>query len=214
MAQYTTTGNDEPATGSTSVPGDLIVLVSADQGATWGKPATAAHSDGVMRYPIVAVGGDGASYLMFQSGKGDQALENGTRLFVTKSEDHGATWVTMDVTPFTGYLDYFTGSAGPDGSLGLAFYGTKDLPVSDKSEWRLYAGVVRPGAALSSVNFTLASSEVLYTGTDLHALHDFFEVAMTPDGAINIAYQRNTKASDAQASQAGDMRHLMFVRSA
>lgn len=205
MAQYSTAG-----AGAAT---DVIMLVSADQGATWGKPSTAAHYDSVLRYPIVAVGGDRAAYVMAEVGDGD-SVEKGTRVSVSKSSDHGATWTTTDVSPFTGYLDYFTGSAGPDGSLGLAFYGTKDLPVSDKSEWRLYAGVVRPGADVSSVDFTLATPGVLYAGRDLQALHDFFEVAMTPDGAMNIAYQRNTKATDAQASQAGDMRHLMFVRSA
>jgi hypothetical protein len=41
----------------------------------------------------------------------------------------------------------------------------------------------------TDLNFSKASEEPLYQGSDLHALHDFFEIAISPDGALNIAFQ-------------------------
>jgi len=38
-------------------------------------------------------------------------------------------------------------------------------------------------------NFTKGEEKPVYTGTDLHALHDFFEVAVGPDGYLDVAYQ-------------------------
>jgi len=38
-------------------------------------------------------------------------------------------------------------------------------------------------------NFTRGEQGPVYTGTDLHALHDFFEIAVGPDGYLDIAYQ-------------------------
>jgi len=38
-------------------------------------------------------------------------------------------------------------------------------------------------------NFTKAEEGPVYTGNDLHALHDFFEIAVGPDGYLNVAYQ-------------------------
>ncbi len=38
-------------------------------------------------------------------------------------------------------------------------------------------------------NFTRGEEGPVYTGTDLHALHDFFEIAVGPDGWLDVAYQ-------------------------
>ena len=38
-------------------------------------------------------------------------------------------------------------------------------------------------------NFTRGEQGPVYTGTDLHALHDFFEIAVGPDGYLDVAYQ-------------------------
>jgi len=51
---------------------------------------------------------------------------------------------------------------------------------------------------------------VVYTGDDLHALHDFFEIVIAPDGSINIAYQINVGEHPYEAGE--EQRYLMFVR--
>jgi hypothetical protein len=54
-------------------------------------------------------------------------------------------------------------------------------------------------------NFTRAEQGPVYTGTNLHALHDFFEIAVGPDGYLNIAYQHYVGPSNGQSD-------LYFVR--
>ena len=39
------------------------------------------------------------------------------------------------------------------------------------------------------LNFTNGDPQPCYVGDDLHALHDFFEIVISPDMALNIAYQ-------------------------
>jgi hypothetical protein len=39
------------------------------------------------------------------------------------------------------------------------------------------------------INATKADPTPVYTGTDYHALHDFHENCISPDGTFNIAYQ-------------------------
>jgi hypothetical protein len=38
-------------------------------------------------------------------------------------------------------------------------------------------------------NFTKGEQGPVSTGTNLHALHDFFEIAVGPDGYLDVAYQ-------------------------
>jgi hypothetical protein len=38
-------------------------------------------------------------------------------------------------------------------------------------------------------NFTKGEEGPVSTGTNLHALHDFFECAVGPDGHLDVAYQ-------------------------
>jgi len=172
-------------------PADILVYVSENQGRTFdfSNPVVVAHRDGPGReYPVVTAGDNGLVYVLWNDAS--DGIENGTRLFVGVSDDFGKTWNTTEVTPFKGFLDYPTINAGPDGRLAVAFYGTTDLPVSGNSTWYLYAGMQRSALfGEVAMNFSIASEEPLYQGDDLHALHDFFEVVITPDGALNVAFQ-------------------------
>lgn len=170
---------------------DIQVFVSDDQGATWDfqNPAVAGHRDGPGReFPWVAAGQDGRVIAMWNDAA--NGVENGTRVFISVSNDYGRTWNATEVTPFKGFIDYPTIAMGPNNTLAMAFYATKDLPVSDSSEWYLY-GAMLPDADvgnLDQLNFSVASTERLYQGSDLHALHDFFEIVVAPDSSINIAF--------------------------
>ena len=170
---------------------DIRIWVSEDRGVTWdwGSPVIIGHRDGPGReYPVVTAGDGGLVYVLWNDAT--DGVENGTRIFAAVSDDFGKTWNTTEVTPFKGFLDYPTINAGPDGRLAIAFYGTSDLPVTSESTWYLYAGMARSAPfGPISMNFSRASEEPLYQGEDLHALHDFFEVVITPDGALNIGFQ-------------------------
>jgi hypothetical protein len=94
------------------------------------------------------------------------------------------------VTPFQGFMDYPTINSGPDGSVAVAFYATEQLPVDDDSEWYLYAAMqLNADQGELNLNFTIADPTPCYIGSNLHALHDFFEIVISPDLALNIGYQ-------------------------
>jgi hypothetical protein len=179
---------DESDTGA---PADIRVWVSENRGQTWdwSNPVIIAHRDGPGReYPTVTSGEGGLVYVLWNDATDGET--NGTRIFAAVSDDFGKTWNTTEITPFRGFIDYPSINAGPDGRLAVAFYGTTDLPVSDNSTWYLYGAMARHAPfGQISLNFSRASEEPLYTGSDLHALHDFFEIVITPDGALNIGFQ-------------------------
>ncbi len=172
-------------------PADIRIWVSENRGQTWdwGSPTIIAKREGPGReYPTVTVGAGGLVYVLWNDAGG--GLEQGTRIFAAVSDDFGKTWNTTELTPFKGFLDYPTINAGPDGQLAVAFYGTQDLPVSANSTWYLYGAMTRSAPfGPISMNFSRASDDPLYLGDDLHALHDFFEIVITPDGALNIGFQ-------------------------
>lgn len=170
---------------------DILVYVSENGGRTWdwSNPVVVGHRDGPGReYPVVSVGGGGLVYVLWNDAT--DGVENGTRIFVGVSDDFGKTWNTSEVTPFKGFIDYPTINAGPDGTLAVAFYGTQDLPVSSNSTWYLY-GAMQRNATFGAINldFSMATDDPLYQGEDLHALHDFFEIAIGPDLVLNVAFQ-------------------------
>jgi hypothetical protein len=165
--------------------------VSDDRGVTWdwNSPVTIAHRDGPGReYPIISAGANGTVFALWNDAT--DGVENGTQIFVGWSSDYGRTWNHTNVTPFQGFFDYPTLNVGLDGTLGVAFYATDDLPVSAESEWYIYAAMQRNAIEDPlSMNFSRADPDPVYVGDDLHALHDFFEVVVGPDGYLNVAYQ-------------------------
>ena len=172
-------------------PADILLYVTSDSGQTWNwdKPITIAHRDGPGReYPIVCAGPEGQVWALWNDASG--GVDNGTQIFVGWSVDYGMTWNYSNITPFSGYFDYPALNVGDDGSLAVAFYATDDLPVSDKSEWYVM-GAMQRDAALDPIkfNFSRADPKPVYVGSNLHALHDFFEIGVGPDGYLNIAYQ-------------------------
>ncbi len=171
-------------------PADIRIWVSENRGQTWdwSNPVIVGHRDGPGReYPTVTAGEGGLVYVMWNDAT--NGTDNGTRIFAAVSDDFGKTWNSTEVTPFKGFIDYPTINAGPDGRLAMAFYATTDLPVSANSTWYLYGGMARH-APLGpiSLNFSKASDDPLYQGEDLHALHDFFEIVITGEGALNIGF--------------------------
>jgi hypothetical protein len=178
----------ESNTGSDA---DILMYVSDDQGVTWNwnDPIFIGHRDGPGRqYPIVSAQDGGNVWVLWNDAENGE--ENGTRIFIGRSMDYGQSWETWEITPFHAFIDYPTINCGPDGTVAVAFYASKDLPISADSEWYLYGGM-DPFSEHQDpiINFTIADPTPCYIGDDLHALHDFFEIVIGPDLSLNIAYQ-------------------------
>jgi hypothetical protein len=170
---------------------DILMYISSDQGQTWdwNHPVKIAHRNGSGRqYPIVSAQENGVVWALWNDAT--NAAESGNVVFVGRSTDYGQTWDTWNITPFRSFMDYPTINAGPDGSVAVAFYATTTLPVSTESEWYLY-GAMQLNATEGNLtlNFTIADPTPCYVGDNTHALHDFFEIVITPDFALNIGYQ-------------------------
>jgi hypothetical protein len=185
---------------TTGANADIVMHISSDQGASWNweDPVYIGHRDGPggppgegSRWPVVAVGDNGTVWVLW--GDYDDAADNGSKLFLGRSLDYGQTWNVTDITPFQAVHDYFWVSAGPNDSVGVSFYSTSDLPVDDDSEWYIYGGMTINATEVEmkdiKINTTQADPTPCYVGTDYHALHDFHENCISPDGAFNIAYQ-------------------------
>jgi hypothetical protein len=221
--------------GDVDVPADILVYRSDDSGQSWNfdAPAVVGHRDGSGSVPGVAAngenvwissGGNGAVWCLWSCTYG---TESHNRIFVGYSLDNGQNWNSSEITPWAGYFVYPTLDVGDDGSVAVAFYGTDSAPVTDQSEWRLYAAMLRTdspyhpanpafnatSAAMrgylqyeanhtrNATNITAAMNNTVFfnftngeeapctTGTNLHDLHDFFEIAVGPDGYVDIAYQ-------------------------
>jgi hypothetical protein len=170
---------------------DILLYVSDDQGATWdwNNPVKIGHRDGPGRqYPIVSAAEDGLVWALWNDAT--NGVENGTKVFVGRSTDYGQTWEYWNITPFQAFMDYPTINGGPDGSVGVAFYATTTLPVSSDSEWYLYGALqLNASSGDLDLNFSIADPTPCYVGDNLHALHDFFEIVISPDMALNIGYQ-------------------------
>jgi hypothetical protein len=172
------------------VEADIVVYVSEDEGLTWNwdNPYLIAHRDGPGRqYPVISHGEDGVVFALWNHNMGPDV---GNEVFVGRSTDYGQTWEHWNVTPFHGFFDYPTINTGPDGSVAVAFYGTDRIPVDTESEWYLYGAMLEDGREGNlTFNFTIADPTPCYVGDNMHALHDFFEIVITPDKALNIGYQ-------------------------
>lgn len=192
---------------------DFAVQTSKDQGATWSAPVKAGHRSGTGgdTFPFaLASGPDGQPVFVWQD-VGGGGTATGDKIFLSRSLDHGATFQQAELTPFKAYMDHITVDAGAGGATGVAFYATSDLPLSDQSKWYIYGGVTHDSTVTNrSFAFQKLDPQVLYTGKDIHALHDFFEVAFSPDGAFNVAYMTNLPPQ--APNQVDGDRHLWFVR--
>ena len=196
---------------------DVFLYYSDDQGATWnwdnhtyvGPMKRNGVGEG---FPIVAAGVEGRVFVIWQDSP--QAGNGPATLYFARSEDYGRSFEYWNISMPEGaiYL-YPTVDVSPyrdDNLVGVAFYATTDIPVNAESKWYLYAAVALDPKNGTKFQFQKADQQVVYTGDDLHALHDFFEIVIAPDGSINIAYQINVGEHPYEAGE--EQRYLMFVR--
>lgn len=111
-----------------------------------------------------------------------------------------------------------------DQVVSVAFYGldfdqdgSEDGYVAGK-DWYLYAGALHHPMEGDVWDFRVVDPTPLHTVTeyeessgDTHALHDFFETVMSPDGTwYGIAYQENVGLHPFEENE--EQRYIKFVR--
>jgi hypothetical protein len=144
---------------------------------------------------------------------------------VAVSYDNGTNWSNWNATPFErGIAMYPFVSITEDNIVSISFYGldfdqdnSQDGYVEGK-KWYLYAGALRSPMEHDTWDFKVVDPTPLHTVTsyeqsegDTHALHDFFETVMSPDGDwIGIAYQENVGEHPFEENE--EQRYIKFVR--
>jgi hypothetical protein len=144
---------------------------------------------------------------------------------VAVSYDNGTIWSNWNATPFDrGIAMYPFVSITEDNIVSISFYGldfdqdnSQDGYVEGK-KWYLYAGALRSPMENDTWDFKVVDPTPLHTVTsyeqsegDTHALHDFFETVMSPDGDwIGIAYQENVGEHPFEENE--EQRYIKFVR--
>jgi len=146
-------------------------------------------------------------------------------LRVAISYDNGTNWSSWNATPFErGINMYPFVSISETNVVSIAFYGldfsqnnSEDGYTAGK-EWFLYAGALREPQENDTWDFQVADPTPLHVVTqyeedngDTHALHDFFETVLGPDGDwIGIAYQQNVGEHPFEENE--EQRYIKFVR--
>ncbi|MDE0858008.1 MAG: hypothetical protein OSA38_05520 [Candidatus Poseidoniaceae archaeon] len=146
-------------------------------------------------------------------------------LRIAVSYDNGTAWSSWNATAFDrGIQMYPFVSISEDQVVSVAFYGldydqnnSEDGYVAGK-DWYLYAGALHHPMEGDVWDFRVVDPTPLHTVTDYeessgdtHALHDFFETVMAPDGSwVGIAYQENVGLHPFEENE--EQRYIKFIR--
>lgn len=163
----------------------IFAWVSPDRGASWqqvkiadyelGYQASNDHDDA---FPGVAVSPlDGTVYALW--------TDDGRKLMLARSTDHGATWEVNDVSPFAGLFSYAWLTVAANGDVGIVFEGKR---TGESFQW-IYAMQWRPDAACTDgITGETCSGPASVTarvnkqsiGADFSRQADFFQTEISP----------------------------------
>ena len=144
---------------------------------------------------------------------------------VAVSYDNGTNFTTWNASGFErGINMYPFVSITEENVVSIAFYGldfaqnnSEDNYTAGK-EWFLYAGALKDPQEGDVWDYRIVDPTPLHTVTayeessgDTHALHDFFETVMSPDGSwMGIAYQENVGLHPFEENE--EQRYIKFIR--
>ena len=211
--------------------GTVIVRISDDHGrgtgfgdGTWAPPIEVGPREGNCPegYPVVNTNENGTVAVVWADCPAGDTGPWEIRFAI--SYDYGVNWSTWNVSHINGIQMYPFVSISDDDLVVLAFYGLDfndggfEGDYVEGEEWFLYAGAVRSPQEGDSWPFTIADQEPLHVVTsyeqqegDVHALHDFFETVLSPDGGwVGIAYQQNIGQHPFEENE--EQRYIKFVR--
>jgi hypothetical protein len=144
---------------------------------------------------------------------------------VAVSYDNGTNFTTWNASGFEkGINMYPFVSITEEQVVSIAFYGldfdqnnSEDGYTAGK-DWYLYAAALKSPQEGDVWDYRIVDPTPLHTVTafeessgDTHALHDFFETVMSPDGSwVGIAYQENVGLHPFEENE--EQRYIKFVR--
>jgi len=144
---------------------------------------------------------------------------------VAVSYENGTNFTTWNASGFErGINMYPFVSITEENIVSIAFYGldfaqnnSEDNYTAGK-EWFLYAGALKEPQEGDEWDYRIVDPTPLHTVTayeessgDTHALHDFFETVMSPDGSwMGIAYQENVGLHPFEENE--EQRYIKFIR--
>jgi hypothetical protein len=143
---------------------------------------------------------------------------------IALSYDYGVNWSTWEITPeWDGITMYPFVSISETNRIAVSFYGLdystgNSTGYTEGTPWHLYSAYLDEPQSNDTWDFEIADPMPLHTVTayeesnsDVHALHDFFETVISPDGSwMGIAYQRNVDQHPFEENE--EQRYIMFVR--
>ena len=185
---------------------------SADNGLTWERHVVA-DGEGASSgdTPDLAVAPDGSLWFFWTGADWQPRL--------ARSTDGGRTWAApISVTAAPGLRStlFPVIAAGPNGRIGLAFYGTPDAApdwkgnpgdAPDPVRWYLYAAVFE-GHPTGPVTATRITPDPVQLGClsklgrcERLNIADYIDADMSPDGRLHIAYVVGCPAGCTTAAQ-------------
>ena len=194
---------------------------SGDRGATWTDPFLAEHAIGTgYLAPAVAVDAAGRPYAAWQdervdwSGVQDAAWNGDTpgRLLLARPLGAGEAWETLDVTPFPARFGMLHACAGSAGRVALTFYATRDLTVTDETEWRAF-GLLATDADAARPAWTLAPLVEEPAAVGRFPPRDLFQCAVGPDDSVHAVVQKD-RVGEAYQPGDGIRADVLYVRAA
>lgn len=211
--------------------GHVQVRISNDTGLNWNPPINVGPRQGNCPegYPVVETNGVGTVAVVWAD-----CPEGGTGAWLVRmamSYDRGATWENWTITPtdWDGITMYPFVSISEDNITVVSFYGipfnnTAEGQYVAGQEWYLYSGAVREPHANDTFPYRVVDLDeegnplALHIVTqyeadsgDTHALHDFFETVISPNGTwVGIAYQQNIGAHPFETNE--EQRYIKFIR--
>lgn len=191
--------------------GEIVAYLSTDRGSTWNDTVVAPLEDGLTDgYPSAAFDDAGNAYVAWPDG--DLGGDGRTRVRVGVGVN--GTWTTHDVTPFAGSFEEVWASAGTEGRLAVAFYGTNDTQPGGDAAWYPYAVVTDDATAADPTWHVrrLTDEPVVESG---NAPDDFMQVAVGPDDRVHVAFERTGMQSSTDdpthPTHSGEVGNLFHV---
>ena len=174
---------------------DITMRVSNDEGASWTEPFVigpreANPPEGFSWVSTGPASNDGLVATIWADAAGGRT--GPWKLHAALSFDYGVTWHYQDITPFEGLFFYPTIYVGPDQTVAIAFYGIEGEYTAG-APWHLYAAMEQYPDENFTFDFAIADPEPLHhvnqwemdqDPIDVHAMHDFFEIAISPKDQI------------------------------
>ncbi|MFA5944445.1 MAG: sialidase family protein [Candidatus Thermoplasmatota archaeon] len=166
----------------------MSLHASTDGGVSWTTTPLGSLATGMAdRFPSLTTTPSGTTLAVWIDDDPEDTAN--ARLQLARSQASG-TLEVLDATPFEGTFQRPWVCSGKD-VAAIVFYGTSDVVPGDQSEWHVYAALSSDFDA-GVPHWTLAQVDPLPVSARAGSPADFFQCAVAADGAVHIAYLRES----------------------